>query len=380
MKRFKFLTFFLFFFVFSINYASSNEIDIHYFCSEDMCNDCIWQQATLEKLQKDYDFNVKKHHPFYEDDSQQLFNQFEKAYNGNFKATPITIIWKDYVIWDNKVKTKELIQKYSQTEDYPDPYEIVKEQKDKEIEYWRWSKKEIFGRSIEMENIGRVAFGMILWFVDGINPCVLGVLVFLLTYLISIWSKKRLLIAWTIFVATTFLFYFFAMLLIHHTLFNVTYIAPYINYIKIGIWVLWVILWMLSIKDFLWYKWWPSLAIPKKVKPTIIYIAQKWTYLSAFVLAFFASLVELPCTIWIPLMYISAVWEHTNIIWAILLYNWFYVIPVLIVILSIYFSFDKIKAWQKEVEITKEEKRKWMKLLSWIVLIIIWLLFILWII
>ncbi len=239
---------------------------------------------------------------------------------------------------------------------------------------------EIFGYEIKMEEVGWILFGVILGLADWINPCVLWVLVFLLTYLVSIGSSKKLLIAGMIFAATTFVFYFTVMLILHYTIFSITPYMGYIGYVKTWIGIFWIILGLLAIKDFLGYKWGPSLAIPEKAKPTIQYIARKWTYASAFVLALFASFVELPCTIWIPLMYISAIWPDINVFSAIFLYNIFYIIPVALIILSVYIWYSKIKSGEKEIAITKESNRKWMKLLSWIILILIGLMFVFWVI
>ncbi len=379
MKTFKSILLVVFF-VLIWSFVQAKDVYVFWWVG---CPYCEKQKESLNQLQTEYDFDIKSLEVYNSKKNAKLMQDFAKAYNTSFNWVPVTLIGEDYVIGYNKAKTKNLLEQRLSEKEYQDPYKILLKQQENNQENNKTKKnvtKEFFWYKINMKNVGWISFGIMLWVIDWINPCVLGVLVFLLTYLVSIWSRKKLLIAWVIFTATTFLFYFLAMLLIHHALFSVTAIMPYISSVKIGIWVLWVLLWLLAIKDYLWYDWGPSLWIPKKFKPIIMYIAQKWTYVSAFVLALFASLVELPCTIWIPLMYVGALGEKANIILALLLYNLFYVIPVLLVILAIYIWFGKIKSWEKEVWIAKEENRRWMKLLAGVVLFVLWIVFILWII
>jgi cytochrome c biogenesis protein CcdA len=86
---------------------------------------------------------------------------------------------------------------------------------------------------------------------------------------------------------------------------------------------------LLEIKDFFRYGKGVSLAIPQRAKPTLEYITKKGTYMSAFILAVLSTLVELPCTIGIPLAYVGAVGAEVNIFAALGIYNFFFILPLL---------------------------------------------------
>jgi len=349
-----------------------NKIPQIVFFHWETCPYCKLQFEYLKELQKDYDFEILEYEVYYNEDNQKLFQDYAKKYNTQFSWVPVTIINDNIVNWFDKEHTLKLLKECPEIQ----AQENCEENHEEDCDCDQDVKTSIFWYEINLKQTWWLLFGIILWLIDWINPCVLWVLVFLLTYLISIWNKKKLLITWVIFSLTTFAFYFTVMLLLHKAMFDTMVVLPYLKSIQIWIWVLWIFMWIMAIKDFLWFKWGVSFWIPKSLKPTIIYIAEKWTYASAFVLAFFASIVELPCTIWIPMMYIWAIWKEVAIIPALLLYNSFYIVPVLLVIVSIYLWFDLFKSWKKEISVTSDNNRKLMKLLSWITLIWIWIWFI----
>ena len=194
-------------------------------------------------------------------------------------------------------------------------------------------------------------------------------------YVSIIWG---LLYSGLIFVITTFVLYYWIMYLMHN-LYNTTMaILPYIEYIKYAIWWIAIILWIIEIKDFFAYGKWISLKIPASIKPTLEYITKKGTYMSAFVLAVLSTFVELPCTIWIPLAYVWAVWDNINIFLALWIYNLFFVIPLLIIVFWIYWWLSAFKSDEDgNMAINDISSKKVMRLIAGIVLITLWILFIL---
>ena len=99
--------------------------------------------------------------------------------------------------------------------------------------------------------------------------------------------------------------------------------------------------------------------------------------MSAFVLAVLSTFVELPCTIWIPLAYVWAVWENINILLALWIYNLFFIIPLLIIVFGIYYwssAFKTDENWN--MAINDSSSKKIMRLVAGLVLILLWILFI----
>ncbi len=158
-----------------------------------------------------------------------------------------------------------------------------------------------------MDERHSIAFwAVVLGILDGVNPCMFSVLIFLLTYLIGVGSRKKALKTGLVFAAVTFAVYFSLMLGIFQIV-SVLKISSWVRYIAIGIAL---VLGILMVKDYFFYGKWISLAIPDKHKPTIEKLVKKGTYFSVALLALFASLVELPCTSGIPIAFTSILTQN----------------------------------------------------------------------
>ena len=340
---------------------------------------------------------------------QEYWDKFWTTFNG----VPVVIMWDEYFLWANYDKTVDLLDKYANKKNDSDCLPEEDEQtkntnpivdctddinntwnddanitiinnKTWDIEDQTWDNVDdtnenqttkIFWKEISLDKVGPVLFGIALWFADWINPCMFWVLIFLLTYLVSIGSRKKVLYSWLIFVVTTFVLYFAIMYWMHKLLFNTNFFLKYISTVKYVIWCLAIVLWLLEIKDFFWYGKWISLAIPKWAKPTLEYVTKKWTYMSAFILAVLSTFVELPCTIWIPLAYVWAVWTKINIFAALWIYNFFFILPLIIIILGIYYGISAFKTKDWDLAINKVSNKKIMRLVAGIILITLGVLF-----
>ena len=338
----------IFLFIISFNFVrAEDKISVYVFYGK-TCPHCEREIEYLESIQSKYNFDIKKYEVYYDRNNQQLMKTFEKAYDANFTGVPVVIIGKDYFLGEDIEKTDELLNKYSQENGgYVDAYQYVLDQeRSGNIKQENNNQTvKIFNKEIKLESVGPIVFGVLLGLTDGINPCMFGVLVFLLTYLVSIGSKKRVLKSGLIFAVTVFVFYFIIMYLMHKLIFSTTALLPYISTIKIVIGLIALVMGIIEIKDFFFYGKGISLKIPKVFKPILEKITKRGTYFSAFLLAVLSSLVELPCTIGIPLAYVGAVSDKMNIFIALLIYNIFFIIPVLIIVFSIYLSF-KIQRWR----------------------------------
>ncbi|MBQ7074493.1 hypothetical protein IJM86_05625 [bacterium] len=132
---------------------------------------------------------------------------------------------------------------------------------------------------------------------------------------------------------------------------------------------------LLEIKDFFRYGKGVSLVIPKRAKPTLEYITKKGTYMSAFILAVLSTFVELPCTIGIPLAYVGAVGAEVNIFAALGIYNFFFILPLLVIILGIYYGISAFKTKEGDLAINQVSNKKIMRLVAGIILLTLGVLF-----
>lgn len=224
---------------------------------------------------------------------------------------------------------------------------------------------QVFGKEICLEEGGSLCFlGIFLGLADGINPCMFSVLTFLLVYLMGIGSSKKALKAGIAFIITTFLFYLFFM----YGLIKIISVLEIAREVRVAVSIFALLAGLVMIKDYFFYGKWFSFEISNKVKPILEKLTKKGTVASAVVLALLASLVELPCTSGIPLAYVSIL--STKDVFALgylILYNLFFVLPLLVIVLGTIFVWKKVE----KVEKWKEDSKKYMRLVAGILLILL---------
>ncbi|MBI5152669.1 GAP family protein [Candidatus Peregrinibacteria bacterium] len=199
--------------------------------------------------------------------------------------------------------------------------------------------------------------------VDSVNPCAIGVLVILITTILSLYEdRKKLIRVGLIYIAAVYVSYFLAgvgLLYFIHKL----QIAD-----KLGVFVgaLIILLGLVEIKDFFWYGKGFSLKIPESKMEKIKKHIEKITIPGAIVLGFFVSAVELPCTGG-PYLAITTMLAREidfRTICYLLFYNFIFVLPLIVIIVLAYLggSIVKISEW-------KQEKKALMRLFTGIFMI-----------
>lgn len=190
--------------------------------------------------------------------------------------------------------------------------------------------------------------------IDSINPCAFGVMIFLLTYLKAVGSKKRLLKVGGIYIFTVFITYLLAGFGL------LSFLSAYSG---VTVWVykiagvILVISGLINVKELFWYKKGPSLAIPESRKPLIQKYIHKTSIPAAIVLGALVSAFELPCTGQVYLGVLSLVAQaHVKLlglIWLVI-YNFIFVLPLIIMLALVYFDkktewFDKLTDDKKKI-------------------------------
>ena len=194
---------------------------------------------------------------------------------------------------------------------------------------------------------------------DSINPCVFGVLIFLLAYMTKVFkSKARMLLAGAVYVIAVYITYFLAGLglltVIKSTGLGIPfYYVTAIIAIAAGV---------LEIKDYFWYGKGFSLQIipggSERLKKYASYLETMETthpILSlavAFFLGVFVVFIELPCT-GAPYLAILGLISTGNIsegIPLLLLYNLVFILPLFVIIGLVYAggASEKMEEWRKE--------------------------------
>lgn len=192
---------------------------------------------------------------------------------------------------------------------------------------------------------------------DSINPCVFGVLIFLIAFLTRVFkSRNKMLLGglfYTLVVYLTYLALGFGILrvAVSFVIANAFYWFAAIIAIVAG---------LIEIKDFFWYGKGFSLEMfpggAKRLKSYTAKIEQFQTkypqlgLLSVGLLGIFVVLVELPCTgaPYFAVLALLAQGDYTRAVPYLLLYNLVFVLPLLVVIALAYLGKgERMEAWRK---------------------------------
>mgnify|MGYP002624744151 CR=1 FL=1 len=189
--------------------------------------------------------------------------------------------------------------------------------------------------------------------IDSINPCAIGVLVFLLAYLMEQTQKPiKLLIHGLVYISAVFLTYLAAGLILLPIIDKLGQVSTTF-YVILGVIV--SLAGLLEIKDYFWYGKGPSLSIMPSAAKRIKMYSEKISHslVSTFGLGVFVALVELPCTgavylAILSLMTLSGV-SISNFT-LLLIYNFIFVAPLIVILVAMYFgvSAEKFESWRKD--------------------------------
>ncbi len=192
--------------------------------------------------------------------------------------------------------------------------------------------------------------------IDSINPCVIGVLLLLITVLLKTKKKKAVLVngsVYTLGVYVTYLIGGVTLLSVFNAVRDIQLLSQ-MFYVIIGFFVLLAA--FLEIKDYFWYGRGFSLAIPKRFVSVVESNAKKshTSLLNAFLFGSIVTLIELPCTgapylAIITLMSQSGV-QFYSALMLLLLYNLVFVLPLIVIIYLAYkgIGYKKMEGWRRE--------------------------------
>ena len=195
--------------------------------------------------------------------------------------------------------------------------------------------------------------------VDSINPCVFGVLIFLLAYMIKVFKNKvRMLIAGLIYITFVYVTYF----LIGVGIFTLAYTA---GFAKPFYWFaasIAIIAGLFEVKDYFWYgKGFSLQMIPgaaeriKKYSNAMERMETRHPLLSlavAAVLGIFVVFVELPCTgaPYLAILGMLSQGQYATAVPLLLLYNFVFILPLFVIVGLVYFGCTSkmLEKWRKE--------------------------------
>ena len=189
--------------------------------------------------------------------------------------------------------------------------------------------------------------------IDSINPCAIGVLILMISVILSQKrSIRRMLLLGGFYVSAIFLTYLLAGL---GLLYGISLVPLFVaQYISIFVGLLIIVAGLIEIKDFFWYGRWYSLGIPIGVSKKLHGMAEgsASSLLGISALGAFVAAVELPCT-GAPYLAVITLLSQSFDFYAFLLlvaYNLVFVLPLLIILVLVASGFELYKVQKFRIE------------------------------
>lgn len=333
---------------------AQEEICIYYFYGTG-CPHCANVKPVLDDLEAKYpNIHIHRLEIYHNKTNYDLFNSYCSEYDIDRKGVPFAAIDKKYYMGDQPIidnLEKEIIRLSEEGAECPIPESCEGIINGNQTNVSPSQKK------ITLPLI--ITAGL----TDGVNPCAFSVLIFLVTYLLSIGSRKKIVIIGLSYIFAVYVAYFSAGM----GLLTVIQLSGLTRIIYRLSAIVALVVGLFNLKDFFWYGKWFSFKIPEVSKGTIEKYTKMATLPSAVILGFLVSAFELPCTGGVYLAILGMLAEQSTRLAAVpylLLYNLMFVLPLIVILLIVYFGIppEKAEEWRKS-------KRKWMKLISGLLMI-----------
>lgn len=216
---------------------------------------------------------------------------------------------------------------------------------------------------------GMPAFTFLVGLVDGFNPCAMWVLLFLLSILVNLGDRRKILaVAGTFVVISGVAYYAFMAAWL-----NVLLWVGYLRWVQISLAMLAIVVGSIHIKDYFAFKKGITLSIPEAAKPGIyartrsIIMAENMfgAIIGASVLAVLVNFIELLCTAGLPAMYSQILTMRNFPAWQnycyLGLYILAYMLDDILMVSIVVVTMSKRKLQEKE--------GRWLKLASGVVIL-----------
>lgn len=350
---FLFLLVFLLFFPTVVSAQEAQGAEVYpfdtfvYFFWGEGCPHCEEQMPFMKELEAKYSqLHVIYLETWHNKSNAELFVSLAKAYKVSAAGVPATFIGKETPVigYSGAETTGKEIEK-----------RIIKCIAEGCISPINKLNVETNGNSssnqsqiIDMPVLGKVdagkvslpLFTILLAGLDSFNPCAFFILLFLLSLLVYAGSRKRMILVGGIFIFFSGLIYFLFMA----AWLNVFLLTGEIFWITLGAGIIAIIIAIINIKDFFFFKKGISLSIPENAKPKLFQRMRnlikessvKSLILGTVVLAIVANTYELLCTAGFPMVFTRMLTLNdlstTSYYLYLVLYNLVYIIPLAVIV------------------------------------------------
>lgn len=217
---------------------------------------------------------------------------------------------------------------------------------------------------VRVSDLGLPLFTVAVGLLDGFNPCAMWVLLFLLSLLVNLGSRLRVLLVGGVFVFVSGLVYFLFMA----AWLNIILLIGYPRAAQIVLAIVAGVVGVINVKDFFAFRRGLSLTIPESTKPGLYARARHilmatsvfGAIAGAAILALLVNVIELACTAGLPALYTQILsvraLPRLGYYGYLILYNSAYVLDDLLVLVIAVATLSRFKL--------QERGGRWLKLLS----------------
>ena len=336
------------------------DISTFYFFYSYRCPHCKVAHPFIQKLKKEYpDIKFKELEVMKVPENRKLFLKMIKERGIQGGGVPTFIFGEKFVIGFQEGHHDKLIKEMIDLQLAAHGKESCSDEKCKKCSE-NIIDVPVLGK-IDAKMVSLPSFTFIIGLLDGVNPCAMWVLMFLLTLLVNAKSRRKLVMVGTVFVVSSGMVYFLFMT----AWLNIFTFMGVANYVTIGLGLVALLMGAINVKEFFFFKKGVSLMIPEKAKPKLYDKMRKvinnnnflLSLFGTITLAFFVNLIELGCTIGLPAIYtrvLSIQQIDTGLKYFYMgLYNVYYVIPLAIIVAVFVITMGKYRFEEKHAKVLK---------------------------
>ena len=354
----------------------TDEVVNIYFFHGDGCPHCAEEKPFLQYLKDEIykeHLNIHEYEIWYNEENADLAERFSAAYEDDFSGVPLTLIGTHAITGFNdeiQLQIHDLIEAELASKPI-NPLDILNGTITiEQVEEARAAKPEeqittitvpLFGK-VDLQNKSLLVTTIIIGLVDGVNPCSLWVLTMLLAMVVHTDSRKKTLIIGFVYLFITAAIYALFIL----GVFSLLSYVRYMKWIQIAVACITLVLGLINLKDYFFFKQGVSLTIDDEKKPGLYKKMRNvlkntdntWAMIGAtIVLAAGVSLVEFSCTAAFPVIWSNILSAHgvTRVEFALhlLLYMLLYQLDELLIFIVVVITMKSKKMEEKHGQVLK---------------------------
>jgi len=346
--------------------ASSDNPILYLFHGEE-CPHCKDEREFLKDLKEEIpNLEIKEFETWHNETNRKAFLKIADRMGVNNPAVPFTIIGSDYHIGFDNAESHGVIIRNMVKKAMGEDVGIISDFDTFELP--------LIG-TINLKKLSLPVLTVILGTLDGFNPCSMWALFVLLTLLINTGSRKKIWLVGGTFIGVSAVSYFLFM----SAWLNAFVFVGYLQAIQIVIGVVALVAGYISLKEFFTHK--PNVCevstpeqqvkITKKMEEVMKIVSLPAMLLGVAGIAFSVNLVELMCSLGIPVVFTKTLAGYLLPTWKyygyIALYTFFYLLDDLIVL--------AIAGFSMEFFLMNDKYTRFSRLIGGILMVILGLIF-----